>query len=95
MIEAGISASYHIAGFFGLTGRVHQPAEMAKPITAPVIRTPTAAVLPPVYPPPPAPEINALPWPEPLTGQATSHRRPVIDVGAVITRALTAAGLMK
>jgi poly(hydroxyalkanoate) depolymerase family esterase len=96
MIEAGISASYHIAGFFGLTGRVHQPAELAKPITVPVIRTPTAAALPPVYPPaPPAPEINALPWPEPLTSHATSRRRPTIDVGAVITRALTAAGLMK
>ena len=25
LIEAGISSSYHIAKFFGLTGRVHQP----------------------------------------------------------------------
>ena len=31
--------------------------------------------------------------PEP--GPAGPSRRPVIDVGAVITRALTAAGLMK
>ena len=25
LIEAGISSSYHIANFFGLTDRVHQP----------------------------------------------------------------------
>jgi poly(hydroxyalkanoate) depolymerase family esterase len=93
MIEAGISSSYHIAGFFGLTDRVGQSDEAPKPITVPA-RMPTAAALPPVFPAPPAPEINPLPWPEPLTAQSR-RPRPAIDVGAVITRALTAAGLMK
>jgi poly(hydroxyalkanoate) depolymerase family esterase len=91
MIEAGISSSYHIAGFFGLTGRVRQPSEMPQRITVPAT-LPTAAALPAVYLPPSRPELNSLPWPEPLR---TSPRRPAIDVGAVITRALTAAGLMK
>jgi poly(hydroxyalkanoate) depolymerase family esterase len=90
MIEAGISSSYHIAGFFGLTGRVRQPSETPQPITLPAT-LPTAAALP-VDLPPTARELNGLPWPEPLRA---SPKRPAIDVGAVITRALTAAGLMK
>jgi len=96
MIEAGISSSYHIAGFFGLTGRVRRPADVPQPITVPA-SSPTAAGLPPVLLPPPPPELNPLPWPEPLVaGHARSgRRRAAIDVGAVITRALTAAGLMK
>ena len=96
MIEAGISSSYHIAGFFGLTDRVRQPAEAPQPITVPA-RKPTAAGLPPVVLPPPAPELNPLPWPEPLVASqaGAGQRRAPIDVGAVITRALTAAGLMK
>jgi poly(hydroxyalkanoate) depolymerase family esterase len=98
MIEAGISSSYHIASFFGLTDRVHQPSEAAKPVTA----TTTITVPPVVFPPPPAqpaPEINAIPWPIAVSpGHANPRQRPrrsAIDVGAVITRALTAAGLMK
>jgi poly(hydroxyalkanoate) depolymerase family esterase len=96
MIEAGISSSYHIAGFFGLTGRVRQQAEAPQPIMVPA-SSPTAAGLPPVVLPPPAPELNPLPWPEPLVASQTrpGRRRAAIDVGAVITRALTAAGLMK
>jgi poly(hydroxyalkanoate) depolymerase family esterase len=101
MIEAGISSSYHIAGFFGLTGRVHQPNGASKPIVA--AATPTAITVPPVvFPPPPpqpAPEINAIPWPVAVSSAHVKPRRPPrragIDVGAVITRALTAAGLMK
>jgi poly(hydroxyalkanoate) depolymerase family esterase len=98
MIEAGISSSYHIAGFFGLTGQVRELSETPQPITVPA-DLPTAATLPPEYLPPPAPELNVLPWPEPLRaagGAGWSRRKPpAIDVGAVITRALTAAGLMK
>jgi hypothetical protein len=59
---------------------------------------PTAITLPPAaFPPPPAPEINAIPWPVAVsqTKPGRPPRRPAIDVGAVITRALTAAGLMK
>jgi poly(hydroxyalkanoate) depolymerase family esterase len=38
LIEAGISSSYHIAQFFGLTRRIHQPRGASKttPIAAPV-----------------------------------------------------------
>jgi poly(3-hydroxybutyrate) depolymerase len=96
MIEAGISSSYHIASFFGLTDRVHQPGEAVKP-AAPATM-PTAITLPPAaFPPPPAPEINAIPWPVAVSHAKPGRppRRSGIDVGAVITRALTAAGLMK
>jgi poly(hydroxyalkanoate) depolymerase family esterase len=95
MIEAGISSSYHIASFFGLTDRVHQPREAPKSAAAAA----TTITVPAAFPPPPAPEINAIPWPVAVSpGYAKSRRpsrRPAIDVGAVITRALTAAGLMK
>jgi hypothetical protein len=97
MIEAGISSSYHIASFFGLTGRVHQPKEVMEPIVTMAPST-TVTVAPPAFPPPPR-EINPIPWPVALApGSANPRRpprRPAIDVGAVITRALTAAGLMK
>jgi poly(hydroxyalkanoate) depolymerase family esterase len=97
MIEAGISSSYHIASFFGLTDRVHRPSEASQP--AAVAASPTITVAPPAFPPQPAPEINAIPWPVAVSPSYAKSRRPprrpAIDVGAVITRALTAAGLMK
>jgi poly(hydroxyalkanoate) depolymerase family esterase len=95
LIEAGISSSYHIADFFGLTDRVSPASEAAKPAPASKI-VPSAATESlqssdlaatlwsrthkPVHQPKPAPR-------EP--------KRRSIDVGGVITRALTAAGLMK
>jgi poly(hydroxyalkanoate) depolymerase family esterase len=99
MIEAGISSSYHIASFFGLTDRVHQPGEGLKSL-APATMPTTITVPPPVFPPPPAPELNAIPWPVAVSPSYTAKPRrpslrPGIDVGAVITRALTAAGLLK
>ncbi len=100
MIEAGISSSYHIAVFFGLTGRVHQPKpakETAVAVAA--AASTTITVTPPAFVPPSAPELNTIPWPLAVpTDYAKSPRsskRPAIDVGAVITKALTAAGLMK
>ncbi|WP_375413652.1 alpha/beta hydrolase family esterase [uncultured Bradyrhizobium sp.] len=101
MIEAGISSSYHIACFFGLTGRVHQPKDVSKEASKPVAAATTlpAITAAPALPAPSAPEINAIPWPSALSaGPAKSRRpprRPAIDVSAVINRALTAAGLMK
>ncbi|MBU6461283.1 MAG: PHB depolymerase family esterase [Bradyrhizobium sp.] len=90
LIEAGISSSYHIANFFGLTKRIGQPrttdttvtdASKPQPPSAP-LRTPdVAAVLRPLSP------RQAEPPPR--------RRRRAIDVGAIITRALTAVGLMK
>jgi poly(hydroxyalkanoate) depolymerase family esterase len=93
MIEAGISSSYHIASFFGLTDRVPQPQE--EPAAMALVTT-SAIALPPPASLPPA-RLNPLPWPEPLAEGREMPRgqRPAIDVGAVITRALTAAGLMK
>lgn len=97
LIEAGISSSYHIANFFGLTERVSQPNEAAarpaaKPAT-PVIPSAATAALK-------SPDLAATLWPRTAIGRpvVTPPRKPKrnsIDVGAVITRALTAAGLMK
>ena len=109
LIEAGISSSYHIANFFGLTEWIRQPeatpAEAAKETvrqTAKHAVKPTPAVAPtPVK----VPDLTAVLWPlTTLNRRPESSRRPEppraprrrgIDVGAVITRALTAAGLMK
>ena len=96
LIEAGISSSYHIANFFGLTERVSQPNEI---VTAaikkaePVVPSPATAALQ-------SPDLAATLWPRTAIGRpATIPPRPPkrnsIDVSAVITRALTAAGLMK
>jgi poly(hydroxyalkanoate) depolymerase family esterase len=109
LIEAGISSSYHIANFFGLTEWIRQPevapAETAKETAeqaakqavkpAPVVASTPAKV----------PDLTAVLWPlTTLNRRPESSRRPEppraprrrgIDVGAVITRALTAAGLMK
>jgi hypothetical protein len=102
LIEAGISSSYHIANFFGLTERVSQPNEVVKPDTksvakpapkpAPVIPSAATASLQ-------SPDLAATLWPRTtLIRPAKPPRTPKrdsIDVGSVITRALTAAGLMK
>jgi len=101
MIEAGISSSYHIANFFGLTEWIRPPKEVvketAKPAAAEAAKE--AAKKIPVISALPArtPDIAAVLWP-----LATLKREPPrpsqrsgIDVSGVITRALTAAGLMK
>ena len=144
MLEARISSSYHIAKFFGLTGRVAEARiepkaepKISKPARKPVLKPikecgPTAQIIPPV----PMPDFTEVFDPQ-LIMQARAERldaraerldvraerlnaraeqqkvrperqqvrskkveedeprRRGIDVGAVITRALTAAGLMK
>jgi len=93
LIEAGISSSYHIANFFGLTERVSQPNEASpapKPV-APVVPSVATAALQ-------SPDLAATLWPRAVPVRTAKPRKPKrsgIDVGAVITRALTAAGLMK
>jgi poly(hydroxyalkanoate) depolymerase family esterase len=98
LFEAGISSSYHIAKFFGLTGWIRE----AKPACQ---ESPSARLIPAVSPisagaapdrvkslrgqPPAQQRSEARP-----KGTPTKRRR-VGEVGAVITRALTAAGLMK
>jgi poly(hydroxyalkanoate) depolymerase family esterase len=89
LIEAGISSSYHIANFFGLTEWIRPPkavpAETAKII--PVASQASA----------PEPDLAAVLWPRaaPPRRPESKPRRRAVDVGDVITRALTAAGLMK
>ncbi len=102
MIEAGISSSYHIAKFFGLTEWIRQQKPAPKVATA---ESPSAKLIPVVSPmqapvPAPMPDISKVLWPlatsEPRPKQPRRKpRRRGIDVGAVITRALTAAGLRK
>jgi poly(hydroxyalkanoate) depolymerase family esterase len=99
LIEAGISSSYHIANFFGLTVWIHRPMDVAKLAST---AAPKEAARPiPVASPAtvPASDLSKVLWP-----LATLHRGPepsrqpprhAIDVSSVITRALTAAGLMK
>jgi poly(3-hydroxybutyrate) depolymerase len=95
LIEAGISSSYHIANFFGLTEWIHRPSEVSMP-AATAASTEAAEIIPASTP---VPDLGAVLWP-----RTTLHHRPEpprqpqrrgIDVGSVITRALTAAGLMK
>jgi feruloyl esterase len=83
LIEAGISSSYHIANFFGLTDRIHQARNV--PATAPA--------------PEQAHDVNPAFKVRAAKNRRAEQRDPpgrrAIDVNAVITRALTAAGLMK
>jgi poly(hydroxyalkanoate) depolymerase family esterase len=107
MIEAGISSSYHIAKFFGLTERVAEsraeakPAKKAEKPAAKSVKVNGGLTLP-IIPPAPMPDLTEAF--DPLTMMQArpeepdakeAPRRRGIDVGAVITRALTAAGLIK
>ena len=94
LIEAGISSSYHIAKFFALTGWIADAATTkaeAKPVTKPATK-PTAK---PALSPAPhlARSIRTLVAAEPAEPQGEKARG--FDLGQIITRALTAAGLMK
>lgn len=90
LIEAGISSSYHIAKFFGLTGWIPDAATKkaeAKPATKPETK-PTLSPAPHL-----ARSIRAAIAEEPVEPQRENVRG--FDLGQIITRALTAAGLMK
>ena len=94
LIEAGISSSYHIANFFGLTRLIRQPVAAATAASQEVAnKLPVAAPAPGSVP-----DLAAVLWPlTTLNRRPDAHepRRRAVDVGSVITRALTAAGLMK
>jgi poly(hydroxyalkanoate) depolymerase family esterase len=90
MIEAGISSSYHIAQFFGLT-------QLRYGSRAATVESPSAKLIPSVSPiSAPTSDVRKVRRPKetPVRDAAPSQSRP-IDVNDVITRALTAAGLMK
>jgi poly(hydroxyalkanoate) depolymerase family esterase len=107
LIEAGISSSYHIANFFGLTEWIRQSRESAKESKKESAKVPSteASKKPmktiPVTSPVSVgtPDIAAVLWPLASLNRHSEPprqaRRRGIDVGGVITRALTAAGLMK
>jgi hypothetical protein len=111
LIEAGISSSHHIASFFGLTdgipklarpsSRAESPSAklipVASPITAPApvlskVLEPLIGMAKPVATPAKTKTGNAA---KTKAAKPTAKQRNALDVGAAITRALTAAGLMK
>jgi poly(hydroxyalkanoate) depolymerase family esterase len=99
LIEAGISSSYHIARFFGLTEWIRQPGDAAEPVENEVSRPSASSIPLPPAASAPNPDLAGVLWPlaalHPRREPEPQPRRRGIDVGAVITRALTAAGLMK
>lgn len=98
LIEAGISSSYHIADFFGLTEWVRRPKVAATAVSKEVAKTIPAKTIPAVAPVP-VPDLAEVLWPRTtlrrLPEPPRQSPRHGVDVGSVITRALTAAGLMK
>lgn len=99
LIEAGISSSYHIAKFFGLTGWIREPKAVPS-------ESPSAKLIPPVTPsltPAPLPDLTNMIWPvkapdqtpEPAPPPPPLPRRRPIDMSAAIKRVLVAAGLKK
>lgn len=96
LIESGISSSWHIAQFFGLAAALQQPVMAAGASAAMAIadkpgiaaQIPADALLTAIAPKPRAQTERSD------TSREQPGRRG-IDINAVITRALTAAGLMK
>jgi poly(3-hydroxybutyrate) depolymerase len=97
LIEAGISSSYHIANFFGLTDWIRPAKEVAREPAKQVAKQTTKPIPLVAASSAPTPDIAAVLWPQAGFNREPSRPSPRggIDVGGVITRALTAAGLMK
>jgi poly(hydroxyalkanoate) depolymerase family esterase len=97
LIEAGISSSYHIAKFFGLTAWIREPKQsVTKKPNA--VDSPSAKLIPKVSPlPAPAqfPDLSKILWPLVPPPPPQPRRKRFIDVGNIVTRALIAAGLRK
>lgn len=86
LLEAGISSSYHIAQFFGLTRQSAQRKIEIADATEPSV--PSDVIVAEVAQKPRAAGDRRF------TARNTPGRR-ALDINSVITRALTAAGLMK
>ncbi|WIW46316.1 PHB depolymerase family esterase [Bradyrhizobium sp. 62B] len=96
LIEAGISSSYHIAKFFGLTDWIADAAKAeAKSATKPAAKPVSKPATKPGLSPAPhlARSIRAAIAEQPAEPKREQARS--FDLGQIITRALTAAGLMK
>jgi poly(hydroxyalkanoate) depolymerase family esterase len=92
MLEVGISSSYHIAKFFGVTistRRTQTQSRMTTAANKPRGSRPAAAL----------PQVHVLEGeilgPEDASSQGTPNAPPPVDIAAVIANALKAAGLMK
>jgi poly(hydroxyalkanoate) depolymerase family esterase len=90
LIEAGISSSYHIAKFFGLTSWIPDVPKKKAVAKSAVAPKPAPAL---TSAPHLARSIRAAVAEQPAAPKREPSRS--LDIGAVITRALTAAGLMK
>jgi feruloyl esterase len=88
LLDVGISSSYHIAKFWGLTGH---------PRAVPIRRSESASIVPtpPRQDRATAETSGAAGDPIGDAPKPTSPRTRLLDVQAVITHALKAAGLMK
>ena len=101
LIEAGISSSYHIAKFFGLTRRVRQSKAQAEATAISVLSAAArerAKAFPAVAPVTlQGPDLSTTLWPRTTAVARAEPAKPRrgFDVSGVITRALTAAGLRK
>jgi len=91
LLDAGISSSYHIAKFWGLTQKSHDAVREQAPSTH-IRRDSEAAGLYRLSPPEPSREQASAS----SAAEAKDHRQPSpLDVSSVIAKALRAAGLMK
>ncbi len=104
LIEAGISSSYRIANFFGLTEWIPRLKAASRTAAKAAVKPTSAdasetARKSPAASQAPVPDLTAILWPLTTLSRPPEPPRPPrrrgIDVSAVITRALTAAGLMK
>jgi hypothetical protein len=108
LIEAGISSSFHIAKFFGLTSWIRErkakppespSAKLIPPVTPTLTATPMQSFAKMIWPAviesaTETPDEQA-PEPPPPRAQQAAPRRRLIDMTAVINRVLVAAGLRK
>src|SRR5450631_2885250 len=98
LIEAGISSSYHIAKFFGLTNWIRERKTMAKTV---VVESTSARLIPPVSPiaaPGTPADLARVFWPATAPedrAEARRQRRKASGVRAALARVLAAAGLKK
>jgi poly(hydroxyalkanoate) depolymerase family esterase len=102
LIEAGISSSFHIAKFFGLTKRVHQSSALTEAAAKTMLHAaarerakPFPSVAPVLLQ---GPDLSTTLWPRVTLVHRAPQAKPKragIDFGGVITRALAAAGLRK
>jgi poly(hydroxyalkanoate) depolymerase family esterase len=101
LIEAGISSSWHIAQFFGLTRRVRNAGVQAEAIAKkqPGTVSESAKLLPVVAPVMrPAPDLPTASWSRtasPRSPAPAAKPRRGFDVSSIINRVLTAAGWRK